>query len=190
MSIDPLQALLERISIAASQLSEPGPDAATLERLITAAVRVPDHGKLVPFRLIRLSGDAKLSFGARLAALAQARNPDLPEARVLKEQRRYTYAPLVLIVVARLQPQSTVPVIEQQLTAGCVAYNLLLGAQALGFGAQWLTGWAAHDAEAAAVAGLAADEQIIGFIHIGTPTAAAIDRPRPDVTGLISDWTP
>ncbi|MHC1479967.1 nitroreductase family protein [Frateuria aurantia] len=187
---DPLQPLLERLSIASSQLTAPGPDPATLERLIHASIRVPDHGKLVPFRLIRLSGEAKQVFGARLAALALARNPDLPEAKRLKEERRYTYAPLVLIVVASLQPDSSIPVIEQQLTAGCVAYNLLLGAQALGFGAQWLTGWAAHDPDAAKVAGLQADEQIIGFVHIGTPTSPAIDRPRPSATALTCDWVP
>lgn len=187
---DPLHTLLERVSIPASQLTAPGPDSAVLEQLISASIRVPDHGKLTPFRIIRLAGEAKLDFGARLAALASARDPDLPEARRLKEQRRYTYAPLVLIVVACLQPDSSIPVIEQQLTAGCVAYNLLLGAQALGFGAQWLTGWAAHDPEAAAIAGLKADEQIIGFVHIGTPASAAIDRPRPAAAELTCDWTP
>ncbi len=187
---DPLHSLLERVSIASSQLTAPGPDAATQQRLIAASLRVPDHGKLTPFRIIRLEGEAKHVFGARLAELASARNPDLPEARLLKEQRRYTYAPLVLIVVACLQPESTIPLIEQQLTAGCVAYNLLLGAQALGFGAQWLTGWAAHDPQAAAIAGLGGNEQIIGFVHIGTPAGPAIDRPRPSAAELTCDWTP
>ena len=104
-----------------------------LDDLLEAAIRVPDHGKLVPFRLITLRGEHKLRFGERLAALAIARHPDMSEAKREKERLRYTFAPLVIVVVCRIDTGSSVPPIEQQLSAGCVAYNLLLGAERAGF---------------------------------------------------------
>ncbi len=187
---DLLALLQQRHSTPSRQLGEPAPDEATLQVLLEAAIRVPDHGKLVPFRLIRLQGAAKLRFGEQLAALAIRRHPQLSEAKREKERLRYAYAPLVLVVVAQLDADSSVPAIEQQLSAGCVAHNLLLGAQALGYGAQWLTGWAAYDREAAAILGLAAHEQVIGFIHLGTPQVDVPDRDRPALAGLLSTWTP
>jgi nitroreductase len=187
---DPLSPLLHRHSVPSRQLGEPAPDAATLRRLLEAAIRVPDHGKLVPFRLIQLDGTAKHAFGEALTARAIQRDPALSEAKREKERQRYTFAPLVLVVVARLQPDSKVPVIEQQLCAGNVAYNLLLGAGALGFGAQWLTGWAAYDGGVAALLGLDAHEQVIGFVHIGTPQIEVPDRDRPALDTLLSRWTP
>jgi nitroreductase len=187
---DPLLLLLQRHSAPSRQLGEPAPDAATLRRLLEAAIRVPDHGKLVPFRLVELRGEAKLRFGERLAEVAIRNHPELSEAKRDKERARYTFAPLVLVVVARIDPDSSVPAIEQKLAAGCVAYNLLLGAYALGFGAQWLTGWAAYDSEAATILGLTTHEQVIGFVHIGTPQIEIPDRERPALTNLLSTWTP
>ncbi|HET6552623.1 MAG TPA: nitroreductase [Dyella sp.] len=186
----PLDLLQQRHSAPSRQLGEPGPDAATLKTLLEAAIRVPDHGKLVPFRLIALQGDAKLAFGERLAALSLRVNPDLPESKREKERTRYTFAPLVMAVISRTDATSKVPVIEQQLSAGCVAYNLLLGAQALGYGAQWLTGWAAYDREAAKVLGLVDNEHVIGFVHIGTPQIEVPDRERPELADVLSTWTP
>jgi nitroreductase len=93
------------------------------------------------------------------------------------------------VVVASIDTHAKVPVIEQQLSAGCVAHNLLLGAHALGFGAQWLTGWAAYDRDAAAILGLADNEQVIGFVHIGTPQVDIADRERPALDNLLSTWT-
>lgn len=185
---DALSLLQQRHSAPSRQLGEPAPDAATLRALLEAAVRVPDHGKLVPFRLIALRGAAKLDFGARLAERAIRRDPHLPESKREKERLRYTFAPLVIVVVACLQADSGIPDIEQQLCAGNVAYNILLGAYALGFGAQWLTGWAAYDAEVAGLLGLAKDESVIGFVHIGTPQADIPDRDRPALDDLLSEW--
>ena len=185
-----LSLLLQRHSVPSRQLGAPAPDEATLQTLLDAAIRVPDHGKLVPFRLIRLQGEPKLRFGERLAELAVDRHPDMSEAKREKERLRYTFAPLVLVVVARLSADSTVPRIEQQLSAGCVAHNLLLGAFALGFGAQWLTGWAAYDPDVAALLGLAGNEQVIGFVHLGTPQLDVPDRERPALPELLSTWTP
>ena len=185
-----LALLQQRHSVPSRQLGEPAPDEATLHALLEAAIRVPDHGKLVPFRLIRLQGDAKLRFGEQLAAIAIRNNPDISEAKLEKERLRYTFAPLVLIVVARIDSDSKVPEIEQKLCAGNVAYNILLGAYALGYGAQWLTGWAAYDSEAAAILGLAQHEHVIGFVHLGTPQLDVPDRDRPALADLLSTWAP
>lgn len=184
-----LELLMQRHSIPSRQLGEPAPQGAELHALLAAAVRVPDHGKLVPFRLIELRGDAKLAFGEQLAAIA-ARNPALSESKREKERTRYAFAPLVLVVVARLTAGSKVPPIEQEIAAGCVAYNLLLGAHALGYGAQWLTGWAAYDEKVAAILRLAGNERVIGFVHIGTPQIDVPDRERPTVEEVFSTWTP
>lgn len=185
---DALALLHQRHSAPSRQLGEPAPDPATLTALLEAAIRVPDHGKLVPFRLITLRGEHKLHFGERLAARAIERNPDLSDSKREKERMRYTFAPLVIVVVSRLDTSSSVPPLEQQLAAGCVAYNLLLGAEALGFGAQWLTGWAAYDGEVAKLLGLTAHEQVIGFVHIGTAQMEIPDRDRPALAELLSDW--
>lgn len=185
-----LSLLQQRHSIPSRQLGEPAPDEATLQALLEAAIRVPDHGKLVPFRLVRMQGDAKLRFGERLAAIAIRNNPDMSEAKQEKERLRYTFAPLVVVVVACLHADSKVPEIEQKLCAGNVAYNILLGAHALGFGAQWLTGWAAYDRDAAAILGLAEHEHVVGFVHLGTPQVEVPDRDRPALADLLSTWTP
>jgi len=186
----PLALLQNRHSAPSRQLSEPGPDASTLTSLLEAAVRVPDHGKLEPFRLILLQGDAKRAFGEQLAELSLRVNPHLTDSKREKDRTRYDFAPLVVVVVARLDADSKVPVIEQQLSAGCVAYNLLLGAEALGFGAQWLTGWAAYDRQAAALLGLHEHEQVIGFVHIGSTQIEVPDRERPALADVVSTWTP
>jgi nitroreductase len=185
-----LSLLQQRHSVPARQLGEPAPDEATLRELLKAAIRVPDHGKLVPFRLIRLQGAAKQRFGEQLAALAVRHHPEMGAAKREKERTRYAFAPLVLVVVARIDPHSTVPEIEQRLCAGCVAHNLLLGAYALGFGAQWLTGWAAYDRDAAALLGLAPDEHVTGFVHLGTARIEVPERERPALADLLSTWTP
>jgi nitroreductase len=186
----PLSLLQQRHSIPSRQLGEPAPDDATLKALLEAAIRVPDHGKLVPFRLILLRGDAKLRFGEHLAEQAIRRDPNLPESKREKERYRYTFAPLVVAVIARVYPESSIPEIEQKLCAGNVAYNLLIGAHALGLGAQWLTGWAAYDPDVAQLLGLDGHEHVIGFVHIGTPQIDVPDRDRPALDDLLSTWTP
>ena len=182
--------LNDRRSVPSRQLGEPAPDDATLRRLIEASLRVPDHGKLVPFRIRVLRGEAKRAFGRTLARRAEEANPGLSDAKREKERQRYEHAPLVLVVSAKIDDDSKVPPLEQYLTAGCVAYNLLLGAQALGFGAQWLTGWAAYDREVAKLLGMKKSEHVIGFIHIGTPSMEAPERDRPSYDEIVSVWTP
>jgi nitroreductase len=183
-----LQALDERRSVPSKQLGEPGPDDATLLRMLQSAVRVPDHGKLVPFRFLRITGEAREALGKFLGERSLQRDPKAPEAVLEKDRQRFSYAPLIVTVIARLQPDHKVPGQEQLLTAGCVCFALLQAAQAYGFGAQWLTAWMAYDEAVAAKLGLAADEAIVGFIHIGTPRLQAPERERPDVAALLTDW--
>ena len=185
-----LQALDARRSVPSKQLGEPGPDPATLARMLASAVRVPDHGKLVPFRFLHIHGDARHALGDRLAARTRALDPDAPDAAVEKDRGRFSSAPDIITVVARLTPGHKVPEQEQLLSAGCACFALLQAAQALGYGAQWLTAWMAYDPEVARYLGLAAGERIVGFIHIGTPTRDARERERPDAQALLADWTP
>ncbi|MEL1265625.1 nitroreductase [Pseudoxanthomonas putridarboris] len=185
----PLQFLDARRSVPSRQLGEPGPDPATLQRMLASAVRVPDHGKLVPFRFIRISGDARHALGEALAARTLHLDPGAPPAAIEKDRARFSHAPLIVTVVARLTPGHKVPEQEQLLTAGSVCFALLQAAQALGFGAQWLTGWMAYDDAIARTLGLDANEKVAGFIHIGTPLLEVPERERPDPATLLSDWT-
>jgi nitroreductase len=187
-TVSALQALDQRRSVPSMQLGEPGPDEATLLRMLASAVRVPDHGKLVPFRFLRIHGDARHALGNFLAARAVERDPQAPPPAIEKDRQRFSHAPLVVAVVARLQAGHKVPEQEQLLTAGCVCFALLQAAQALGFGAQWLTAWMAYDAEVARALALGDGERIVGFIHIGTPLQDVPERERPDPRELLSDW--
>jgi nitroreductase len=186
MSLDFLNA---RRSTPARQLGPPGPSPEQLDALLAAAIRVPDHGKLTPWRLLLLRGDARAQLGERLAQMHRRKDPAIAEAQLLKDRERFTFAPLVVAVVARITPGHKTPEQEQLLSAGCVAHNLLLGAHALGFGAQWLTGWAAYDPDAAALFGLSPQERIVAFIHIGTPREAAPERARPALAEVVSEWS-
>ena len=183
-----LQGLDARRSVPSKQLGEPGPDPDTLRRMLASAVRVPDHGKLVPFRFIHLHGAARHALGDRLADRTLALDPDASDAAVEKDRGRFSSAPDIITVVARLTPGHKVPEQEQLLTAGSVCFALLQAAQAFGFGAQWLTGWMAYDTHVAQLLGLAPNEKIVGFIHIGTARLQAPERERPDPATLLTDW--
>lgn len=157
--------------------------------MLRSACRVPDHGKRVPFRFIRIAGDARQRLGDCVAERALARDPDIGAGALDKDRQRFSHAPLVITVVAVLDPgDRKIPGIERLLTAGSVCFALLQTAQACGFGATWLTGWPAYDAGVLACLGLKADERVAGFIHIGTPRLDAPERDRPDPVTLLSDW--
>lgn len=179
----------QRLSVPALQLGEPGPDAGQLQQLLQSALRVPDHGKLVPWRMLLVRGEARARLGEALAAIHPRSDPGVAPAKVEKNRERFRHAPLVIVVVARIEDDHPkIPAREQLLSAGCVAYNLLIGAQALGFGAQWLTGWAAYDREAADLLGLADNESVVGFVHVGTPRERVPERVRPQLADVVSDW--
>lgn len=185
-----LACLDARRSVPPKQLGEPGPDEATLLRMLRSAVRVPDHGKRVPFRFVRVQGDARRAFGEKLATRSRERDPDASDAAIDKDRKRFSYAPVIVAVIAELGPDDKIPESERSATASCVCFALLQAAQALGFGAIWLTGWLAYDAEVRSWLGLHEHERVAGYIHIGTPKLDAPERDRPDPRALLSDWTP
>lgn len=177
-----LDFLLARRSRPAKLLQAPGPDRAALERLLTAAVRVPDHGKLEPWRLIVLRDGGQARFAQAIRARAAAAAQDAAKGALAFEQ-----APVSVAVVAVPKP-GAIPEREQMLSAGAVCLGLLNAALADGWGASWLTGWPAYDRELLeGFVGLAPEEWIAGFVHIGTEGAAPPDRPRPDL-GAIVRW--
>ena len=190
-SSDALDFLDARRSVPAKQLGEPGPDEATLLRMLQSASRVPDHGKRVPFRFLRIAGDARLALGEALVARTRERDPEAGEGAIEKDRNRFSHAPLVIVVVAVLDAgDEKIPEQERLLSAGSVCFALLQAAQACGFGATWLTGWPAYDPAIRSLLGLDVQERIVGFIHIGTPKLEAPERERPDARDLLSDWTP
>ena len=186
----PLATLDGRRSVPSKQLADPGPDEPTLLRMLRSAVRVPDHGKRVPFRFLRIAGDARLALGEALVARALERDPQAGETVHDKDRYRFAHAPVVVAVVAKLGPDEKIPESERFSSASCVCFALLQAAQACGYGAQWLTGWPAYDAAVLRLLGLADDERIAGFIHIGTPKLEVPERDRPDPQALLTDWTP
>ena len=186
---DPLTFLNRRRSVPSRQLDFPGPDDAVLERMLEAAVRVPDHGKRVPWRFVRIAGAARDALGEALVARALERDPDAAQAALDKDRSRFQ-APLVIAVVAKLGPDEKIPESERFASACCVCFALLMAAQAEGFGAQWLTGWPAYDDAILRMLGLGPEERIAGFIHVGTPKLEAPERERPDPRALLTDWRP
>lgn len=181
-----LEFLLSRRSRPAKMLAAPVPDRAELEILLTAAVRVPDHGKLEPWRLVVLGKPAL----ARIAdqAEAHARGVGMDAEKVAKSRSQFDDSPLAVVVVGCPRSTDKVPALEQTLSAGAVCLGLVNAALAAGWGASWLTGWVAHDRTlAAALFGLAPGEWVAGIVHIGTATQVPPDRPRPDLAA-ITTW--
>lgn len=180
--------LLTRRSVGQAFLAEPGPTGDDLQTLLTIATRVPDHGKLAPWRLVLFSGDARAAAGEKLAEVAKRKRPELDEASLQSERRQFLPAPLVVGVISTAKPHVKVPEFEQLLSAGNVAFNLIHAAYALGYAATWITRWYTFDKEAAAVLGANEGEQFVGFVHIGTPTTVIEDRPRPDLSEIVTEW--
>jgi nitroreductase len=177
--MDALDLLKTRRSIKPVELAGPGPTAAEVETLLTVASRVPDHGKLTPWRFIIFEGEARIAAGAAIVAAFQAKYPDSKPEQVEAERKRLARAPLVIAVVSRAGPHVKIPEWEQVLSAGAAAMNLVLAAHALGYGASWITEWYAYDRGVLAALGLRENERIAGFVHIGRPVQPPEDRPRP-----------
>lgn len=185
-----LAALDARRSVPPKQLGEPGPDDASLLRILQSAVRVPDHGKRVPFRFLSFSGEARHAFGEALAARSLMVHPNASEAVIEKDRQRFSHAPLIVAVIAILGPDEKIPESERFSSASCACFALLQAAQAVGFAGIWLTGWLAYDPVVRALMGLHENERVAGFIHIGTPRLEVPERERPDPRDLLSAWTP
>jgi nitroreductase len=186
-SLDTLNLLARRRSAKPFFLADPGPTPAQTEAILTLAARVPDHGKLAPWRFILIEGEARFRLGDTLADVI-ARPDGASEEAVAAARKAPTHAPLVVAVVSRSAPHPKIPEWEQVLSAGAVSYGVILAATAFGYGAVWLTGWPAYNQEARAALGLAAHERIAALIHIGTQTEAQTERPRPDMRELVTRY--
>lgn len=177
--------LKARRSRPAKLFAFPVPNRDALEEILTAATRVPDHGKLEPWRLIVLQGAAF----ARIADLAEARARELngDDEKIAKGRGQYDLGKLAVVVIASPKSSPKIPVAEQTASAAALCLGLVNAAEAAGWGACWLTGWPAHDAEFAARAfGCTGDETIAGIVHIGTPPADGPDRARPDLARIVT----
>ena len=179
-SADTLTLLAQRRSTLAKDMGAPGPDAEQLDTLLRIGARTPDHGKLFPWRFIVFEGESRARFGEKLEARFRDLEPDAPAERYELERTRFLRAPVVIAVISDTDETHKVPEWEQILSAGAVCQNLLVGAAALGFGAQWLTEWYAFDKPMKAALGLQPGERVAGFIYVGTPQTPAQERPRKD----------
>ena len=180
-----LALMRRRRSVPPPLLAEPGPTPAQVDDLLAVAARVPDHGKLAPWRFIVFEGEGRDRAGVALAAIVAADQPDAGEKRLELERRRFSQAPVVVAVVSRAAPHAKIPEWEQILSAGAVSMALTTAAVAMGFSTTWLTEWYAYDTRAKAALGLAETENIAGFIHIGTASSVPEDRVRPVMADIV-----
>lgn len=186
---DALALLETRRTIAFQDLAEPGPSDDDLRRLVACAVRVPDHGKLTPWRFVMIRGEARSALDEKLFPLFTTRFPDAPGGKAAQEKTRFSSVPLTVAVISTAAEHVKIPVWEQELSAGAATMNLMLAAHAMGFSAQWLTTWIAYDAEARAILGVKPEERLAALVPIGTPTVAPVDRPRPAYEAVVTEWS-
>ncbi len=186
---DALHLLKTRRSVKPMELLGPGPSAAEIDILLGIASRVPDHGKLTPWRFIVFEGAARLAAGEAIARAFRADRPDATPEQVEFERARLARAPLVIAVVSRAGPHVKIPEWEQQLSAGASAMSLVFAAHALGYAASWITEWYAYDRRVLDALGVAAGERIAGFVHIGRPAKPPEDRPRPALESIVTRYS-
>lgn len=178
--------LAARRSRPAKQFTAPVPTRAQVEEMLAIATRVPDHGKLEPWRLVVVDRAAMAGLADLAEEIATARGWDAE--RIAKGRGQYDLGQLAVVVISAPRDAPKVPLIEQQLSAGALCMALVTTAEAAGWGACWLTGWPAHEPEFAARAfGCTGQERIIGIVHIATPGGDGADRPRPDL-GRLVEW--
>jgi len=185
---DALDLLKTRRSVKAMELSGPGPTATELETLLSIASRVPDHGKLTPWRFIVFEGKARERAGEVIASIAQKQRPELTPEQLEFERKRLSRAPLVIAVVSRAGAHVKIPEWEQVLSSGAAAMNLVLAAHALGYAASWITEWYAYDRRVLDALGLGPEEKIAGFVHIGHAAKPPEDRPRPPLESIVTRY--
>ena len=186
---DALQLLKTRRSVKPMELTGPAPSEAEIDTLLGIASRVPDHGKLTPWRFIVFEGDARLAAGETIADAFRADRPDATPEQIEFERQRLARAPLVIAVVSRAGPHVKIPEWEQQLSAGASAMSLVLAAHAMGYAASWITEWYAYDRRVLDALGLAPNERIAGFVHIGRPAKPPEDRERPQLETIVTRYS-
>ena len=181
-----LDYLQVRRSTPAIQLAEPGPEKAEIEDILRLAVRVPDHGKLAPWRFIVYRGEERTRLGEVALKLALEKSPELGAEQQQVELSRFTRAPVVIAVVSTAAPLFKIPEWEQVMSAGAVCLNLMMSANAHGYAANWLSEWMTFDETIWPELGINSGEKIAGFIHIGSTTFPPVERPRPELADVVS----
>lgn len=179
--------LATRRSIAIPALVEPAPSGGELDAILEMAVRVPDHGKLAPWRFVLIRGEAAVLLGRQMARIAERRESPLSEGKRSYEENRFRRAPLVIAVVSTARPHFKIPEWEQELSVGAVTMNLIHAIYAHGYASNWITEWVAYDEEAKAALGIAAEEKVAAFIYVGTPAEPPVERPRPALSAVVTE---
>ena len=189
--MEALEAILSRNSVPAGLLGEPAPEGQDLDDILECAMRAPDHGALRPWRFIMIRGDARVQLGEIFAEALKMRDPAADLAALEKERSRPLRSPLIIAVCAEINPNvAKVPPIEQVVTCGAAAQNMMTAAHAKGYAAIMLTGANAHDPYVKEALGLAPKDEIVGFLYLGTPTAPPRHKPRPCARDYVREWTP
>lgn len=183
-----LDTLKTRRSTAIKALSAPGPTAAQMEEILTAATRVPDHGKLAPWWFVVFDGDAREKFGKVLREAYRLEDAGAADAKLDLEAEKFLRAPVVVAVISRIK-DSKIPQWEQFLSAGACCYNLCLAANAMGFGSNWVSGWPAFNAKVREALGCDERDNIAGFIYLGTQTEKSEERDRPALADIVNSWS-
>jgi nitroreductase len=182
-----LSALSTRRSGKPRDLAGPGPSAAEIDRMLAIAARTPDHGKLAPWRFVVVEDAARERFADLLERTWAADHPGAPAHELAAARQFATQAPALVVVLSAPVAGTKIPLWEQELAAGAAAMNLLHAAHALGYAAGWLTGWPAFSDTVRDAFGTA-DQRLVGFMFIGTPVRPLDERPRPDMTAIVSRW--
>ena len=184
--MDALQLLLSRES--ALKLEAPGPDKQALETIFSSAVRAPDHGRLRPWRFVVIPEGARARFGDIMANSLQRREPSASPEMLQRERGKAMRAPIIVVVAAHVHKSHKIPQIEQMSAVAAAAQNIMLTANALGYGAMWKTGALAYDGMVKQALGLAFDDDVVGFVYLGTQIGGGIQTPRPKPTEYVSVW--
>ena len=182
-----IDTLLTRASI--SDLADPAPEGPELDLILQAGLRAPDHGKLRPWRFVLIRGAARAAWAETIVAALQAREPDAPEPFIAKQRNRVLGAPLIIALGAKLRHGHKIPELEQMLSVGAAAMNMLNAAHALGYGAVWLTGANAFDPRVVEALGLEAGDKLAGFLFVGTARSAPLATRRPEIADHVIEWT-
>jgi len=186
--LDALELLLTRES--ALKLVEPAPGRVALEGILSSAVRAPDHGRLRPWEFLVIEGEGREEFGRILGESLLRRRPDTSEELLDVERKKALRAPMIIVVVATIKEDTKIPQVEQLLSAGAAAQNIMLAVQAFGFAAMWKTGDAAYDPQVKQELGLQATDEIVGFLYVGTRTGRSSPLPRPKAEAHARRWPP
>jgi nitroreductase len=190
-SAETLRLLALRRSTPVAMLGEPGPSPADVDQMLRLAVRVPDHRKLEPWRILVIEGEARAKLGEVFATARKAADPSASDATLANDRALPLRAPVIVAVISapvHNDPKKT-PVWEQELSAGAVCQTLMIAAAASGWAACWISEWPAFDANVHSALGMSSGEKIAGFIYLGTAKDQPVERPRPEPGKIVKRWT-